>query len=453
MQTVTIDLIPQKEKPIVKLSQYDNDRQVRFMLEENGEIYTLAGTETVEVNIRKPDRNIVVIAPTIGANAYVDVLFTEQSAACFGESFGELSIKSGDTVIGTCNFIIDVEISPIYGGIDSATEINNLETQIEEIITEVLSDDYYTKTETDDLLDAKADASDVYTKTQTDSLLSAKADASDVYTKTQTDTLLSAKADASDVYTKTQTDTLLDAKANASDVYTKNQVDGIILDIMPVDTSSGPIASFDTELAAPLVNVSCNVVATGGYDADTQTAHPINGYTEANITANGDTVTIAFGQTVYGGVLDVTRGKLTDTFDDSNLSDITGWSYGNGFFRTFALKDIIKKPTSQTVATNAFCSIYKSVSWNACGDNDFEFAFNAVNGELIIKDSRYTDVPTFLAGVSGIPLAYELATPFDIDLTPEVISAVVGTNDVYSDTNGDTTVKFKDSIQHYIDNH
>ena len=52
-----------------------------------------------------------------------------------------------------------------------------------------------------------------------------------------------------------------------------------------------------------------------------------------------------------------------------------------------------------------------------------------------------------------VEFSYPLATPFDIDLTPEVISAVVGTNNVYSDTNGDTTVQFKDSIQHYIDNH
>ena len=161
MQIVTLDLIPQKEKPIVKLSQYDNNRQVRFMLKENGETYTLAGTEIIEVNIRKPDRNIVVITPSIGANAYVDVLFTEQAAACFGDSFGELSIKSGDTVIGTCNFIIEVEISPTYGGIMSQSEIDNLNTQIsglvvatvnqiapaiiEEIAPEIIGDEYPTK--------------------------------------------------------------------------------------------------------------------------------------------------------------------------------------------------------------------------------------------------------------------------------------------------------------------
>ena len=575
MQTVTIDLIPQKEKPIVKLSQYDNDRQVRFMLEENGETYTLDGTETVEVNIRKPDRNIVVIAPEIDANAYVDVLFTEQSAACFGESFGELSIKSGETVIGTCNFIINVEISPIYGGIDSATEINNLTTQVEEIVTEVLSDNYYTKTETNDLLDAKANASDVYTKTQTDNLLDAKANASDVYTKTQTDTLLDAKANASDVYTKTQTDNLLDAKANASDVYTKTQtdnlldakanasdvytktqVDGIILDLMPVDNSSGAIANFETGLAADLVECKCYIVATGG-NGTPSTPIAINGYTEANITRcgvnfinndnaeigtawngspnsararlvipcepstnyvlnmngtmtvdgvyfgesetippsgigavtfpkifttastskfitlgfnktniaqedidglklqlefgstpsnysayNGNTYTIAFGQTVYGGVLDVKRGELTVTHGGVDLStlDWTASTYG---YRTADLASDVKTPATDNIKADIISEAYNPVARNNIGSQGDNNIAISTSGNILVSSNS---TPTGYA-------VYELATPFDIDLTPVQIRALVGENNIYNDTNGNTEVKFKDSIQHYIDSH
>ena len=135
MQIVNIDLIPQKIKPVVNLSQFDNGRVVRFALFENGEEYTLAGTETIEVNIRKPDGNIVVITPTVTASKFVDVSFTEQACACYGKSFGELSIMSGDDVIGTCNFDMEVEISPLQGGVDSATEIDNLRTQIDEIIS------------------------------------------------------------------------------------------------------------------------------------------------------------------------------------------------------------------------------------------------------------------------------------------------------------------------------
>lgn len=135
MQVVYIDLIPQKIKPVISASQFDNNRLVRFKLTENGEDYTLAGTETVTVTIRKPDRNIVVITPDIEANSYVDVYFTEQACACFGTSFGEITIEDGTSKIGTCNFDLDVELSPAYGGIDSTTELDNLQRQIDSMIT------------------------------------------------------------------------------------------------------------------------------------------------------------------------------------------------------------------------------------------------------------------------------------------------------------------------------
>lgn len=138
MQIVYIDLIPQKDKPVVNLSQFDNDRVVRFMLLENGAAYTLAGTEDVEIDIKKPDGNIVVIVPTIGADNYVDVYFTEQAAACYGRSFGEISIHDNSTIIGTCNFYIDVEISPTQGGIESDSAIQNLKRQVDAITMEYL---------------------------------------------------------------------------------------------------------------------------------------------------------------------------------------------------------------------------------------------------------------------------------------------------------------------------
>ena len=141
MQIINIDIIPQKVKPVVNLSQYDNNRCVRFALFEDGEEYTLAGTEIVEVSVRKIDGNICVITPEIGNHNYIDVYFTEQSTACHGESFGEISINSAnDTKIGTCNFILNVEISPEFGGIVSQSEIDNLESQIESMTSDVVSE-------------------------------------------------------------------------------------------------------------------------------------------------------------------------------------------------------------------------------------------------------------------------------------------------------------------------
>lgn len=185
MQIVYIDLIPQKIKPVVMASQFDDKRHVRFRLTENGEDYTLTGTETVTVTIRKPDRNIVVITPEVTENNYIDVYFTEQACACFGTSFGEITIEDDISKIGTCNFDLDVELSPSFGGIDSATEIDNLQQQIEGMITgdvteiveeiappivealvpEIIGDDYLTKAQIESTYYPKTE---VYTKDQTD---------------------------------------------------------------------------------------------------------------------------------------------------------------------------------------------------------------------------------------------------------------------------------------------
>ena len=113
--------------------------------------------------------------------------------------------------------------------------------------------DYYTKTETDELIDAatgEMPLDSYYTKTETDGLLSDKADVSaltseaqaraaadealeqskadktafgDYYTRAETDDLISDKADVSALngyYTKDETDGLLNGKASASEIDT-----------------------------------------------------------------------------------------------------------------------------------------------------------------------------------------------------------------------------------------
>lgn len=88
-------------------------------------------------------------------------------------------------------------------------------------------DNYYTKTQADNLLNNKANSTDVYTKTEADNLLSAKANANSVYSKSEVDTLLQGKANTSDLpdmtnyYTKTET-------------YSKTEIDSILGNIQTI---------------------------------------------------------------------------------------------------------------------------------------------------------------------------------------------------------------------------
>ena len=107
--------------------------------------------------------------------------------------------------------------------------------------------DVYSKTEIDNLLDAKADTDaiiDAYNKTEVDDLLADKANATDIvdaYTKDEVDNLLTNKADTSDIidsYTKDEVDNLLDGKANTDDIidaYDKTEVDGLLANKVDTD--------------------------------------------------------------------------------------------------------------------------------------------------------------------------------------------------------------------------
>ena len=514
-ERIELNICPAGDMPVFHCSQYDVGRPIIIDLKNGDDAFSPTAGTTFELHCRKVDDNIVTLDTYEVDGNTLTFTSTEQLCACPGDNLCEVAIYLDELCMGTLNFMLHVEPDPLAGGLESESQIHDLYEQVEEITEQVIGDDYYNKTEVDDLLDDKADKSTTYTKTEVDTALNLKADKSTTYTKTETNNLLAGKADASDTYTKAQVDSKLSLKADKATTYTKTQVDdalalkansadlatvattgdyddllnkpsipaaqvqsdyaqsdntkvdyiknkpdieGMIadalLEVMPVDTASGPIATFDTELAVPLVNVSCDVVATGGNGTPT-TPIPIVGYSQAVITANGDDITIAFGQTVYGGVLDVTNGTLKKTWNCVDLGNIN-WTYrGPDFPNVFSTMDVsdYKTPT-----LNALCSIYSyggivtGIS-DVTEDKTFYFYYipNSSSRYLYIKDTAYTDKSIFTTAVTGQKLAYELDTPVTLTLTSEQIRAIVGTNNVYTDTNGNTTVKFKDSIQHYID--
>jgi len=139
MEVIKLNLIPNGASPVAHASQYDEGRRFRCDLFEGAELYTLDGTEVLECDIKKPDGNIVTVAVTNTSDSYIVVETTLQMCACAGNSFGEIKITKGAKVIGTLNFILAVERSPLEGGIESDSGIHNLQEQIGEAVAEQYS--------------------------------------------------------------------------------------------------------------------------------------------------------------------------------------------------------------------------------------------------------------------------------------------------------------------------
>ena len=109
---------------------------------------------------------------------------------------------------------------------------------------------------------------------------------------------------------------------------------------------------------------------------------------------NGQPFTVAFGQTVYGGVYDANRGKVKPNvyYPSYNGETING--------RWLSSKDVYVEGNIPTTGSQVVC-----------------------------LDEYDTE----------------------IDVSELSVSAIVGTNNIVSDCGGDVNVSYKDTIQHYID--
>lgn len=138
MQTIKLNLIPGSVLPVVNVSQYDAHRQFALQVYEGASTYDLTG-KSVEIRGTKPDGNGFAYDQTDGVVSVsgntVTISTKEQMTAVGGHVMAELHITSGQTILGTLNFIIDVEPSALSDDTPiSGTEIPAIERQLDEIV-------------------------------------------------------------------------------------------------------------------------------------------------------------------------------------------------------------------------------------------------------------------------------------------------------------------------------
>lgn len=147
---------------------------------------------------------------------------------------------------------------------------------------------------------------------------------------------------------------------------------------------------------------------------------------------NGETYTIQLGQTVYGGVLDVTSGVLTITHGFIDLGSLTYHKHDIAEGTLFRGEvSGIKKITSSFYANDNYCSAYRVVPTSQRTNYTASQNFNNAAIDLINDD--YSDPDIFKTAMSGQTLAYELATPITVQLTAEEVTLLHGDNVLTTD--------------------
>lgn len=186
-------------------------------------------------------------------------------------------------------------------------------------------------------------------------------------------------------------------------------------------------------------------VRVSHYSTDTECLFEKSEIATAYEPYTAQTVTIALGGTIYGGTLDVTTGVLTVDRAMVDLGTLN-WGYASGEHPYMYVNY-----TNKAQGNNIICSNYPTSSASSAADmSDKSILGFAGNTYVAVKDSAYTDAPTFKTAMNGVQLVYELATPQTYQLTPEEVKTVLGQNNIFADT-GDVTVQYRADTKLYID--
>ena len=165
-----------------------------------------------------------------------------------------------------------------------------------------------------------------------------------------------------------------------------------------------------------------------------------------------DSTTTALGRTVYGGTLDVVSGVLTVDRAMVDLGTLS-WVYvptsGQERFLTSGIRNTVAKPINPSTSVNAVASQYEVTSLYGALEADNTLAVYP-DGDMIVRDTRYTSAVDFKTAMSGVQLVYELVTPQTYTLTPTQISTLLGENNVWADA-GAVEVTYRKDINIVID--
>lgn len=143
-QTYKLDLVPGSIQQAVRVSQDDvGSRVLVFEFHQRSDDVSVPTSGVVTMNGKKPDGNVFSYEMTRESENTYSIAVKEQMTAVAGAVLCEISIQNDGTKLGSANFTMIVEKSPMADGVVSDSDLEDIRvalgilgarTDIDEII-------------------------------------------------------------------------------------------------------------------------------------------------------------------------------------------------------------------------------------------------------------------------------------------------------------------------------
>ena len=470
MERITLNMVPTGVLEICHASQYDIGREIRFDLIDGTDDFVLSGDEDITIFIRDFEGNLIESSAPNTSSNYVVWTSSEGELDVSGPAICELRVTKDDDVLGSANYIMEIEADAYDGaGIRVETvgpaDICTFETTLAEPYQSVLVNVLATggNGTPDNPINGYTEANITRCGVNLFQTTATSKSEAGVDWNVNADGTINVSGTANG-YTSLEAGT---AKVNnrmgvvtISGIASATNIAWNVVELRDADnntlyqvTSGGLYSSFTVDLTSypdvDNIRISLkrnnNSAVSGVIKPQVELGNEVTTYHPYT----GNTYTIAFGQTVYGGVLDVTRGKLHVTHGKYTLDNTA--TAGQFDINTYADRNRISYvPYQSDGKTNGTFKADKLVTApnapGGIGTGDYQiFGSTTAPRMWITVPTTIATTADFLTYISSNPIdvVYELAAPFDIDLTPVQISALAlpDSNNVFADC-GQTTVKY-----------
>lgn len=208
-------------------------------------------------------------------------------------------------------------------------------------------------------------------------------------------------------------------------------------------SAEGPIVSFETNVAAPLVSLEAQIVAkqAGSGTPSPENVRPISGFDKVIITNNDIDTEIDLPETIYGGKLNVNTGKLTITHGYFNSNKVRSWSWFEPYKQAYTINFLNKVASVDSlVISDKLKGILSTDRSNNIG-NFITIVNNGLDVAVSVPDINTLDDFNAWIVNNDINMIYELSEPVTVQLTPTEVNTIIGRNNISANT-GDVALTY-----------